>query len=447
MAQVHPGLSYDLLVQVLEILRDDYATLYQCALVNSQLNQAASRFLYARVEYSPPYRPVLDLKDRGTLPESSMFASACNPRYAHLVIELKITGFLSVRPPPLNMLSDTIANAIRMFTNLSNVTLCPTTYHEHLFLASLEALQDCAHLCELAVNPSCMNDVTTPALSSLTGLRRLTLSSPGRTILNVLPDWLSRISRSLVGLHLEDNCGSITPGVLTSFVPHIQDNLQELTLGLSYSLADENVFFFLNQLPHLQRLQLQYYWAQQQLRPPTTHPRLSKLKYFAVDYSVIESRFEAINLCKWIRKVISSSPIEHIRLICDDFYKFPANVSFDSIVDHIVKKHSRTLLILDLGSAYIGVDSFRQLLSSCFKLEEMHVAVRKNALDIFEELSPRMEQLHTVSFDIRNCKRKKCRVEFERAAKMITQGPPSLRRLMINGDKWEVVQSLIVLTS
>jgi hypothetical protein len=60
---------------------------------------------------------------------------------------------------------------------------------------------------------------------------------------------------------MQDNCGSITPGVLRSFVPHVWETLREFTLGLSYSLTDDDVFSFIAQLPHLEWLHLQYYLA------------------------------------------------------------------------------------------------------------------------------------------------------------------------------------------
>ena len=56
----------------------------------------------------------------------------------------------------------------------------------------------------------------------------------------------------------QGNCGSITPGVLRSFLPPVQ-NVHSLSLGLSYSLTDEDVFTFLGQLPHLESLDLTYY--------------------------------------------------------------------------------------------------------------------------------------------------------------------------------------------
>lgn len=100
------------------------------------------------------------------------------------------------------MLSTTIAGAIERFSNLSRITLCPITFHETLFKESLSLLPKLVHLRELAVNSSCMESETAPLLTRIEGLRRLTLHSPGRTILDSLPEWLSRLSPTLTGLHL-----------------------------------------------------------------------------------------------------------------------------------------------------------------------------------------------------------------------------------------------------
>jgi hypothetical protein len=71
--------------------------------------------------------------------------------------------------------------------------------------------------------------------------------------------------------------------------------------------------------------------------------------------------------------VISSSPIEHLRIVCDDEY-IGANVRFNSIIDHLVKKHSGSLRILDFRSAYIGADAVRALFTRCLRLEKFHIS-------------------------------------------------------------------------
>jgi hypothetical protein len=63
-----PDLCYDVLLHILDALYRDFGTLYQCSLVNWVFNRAASSIMYARVKLSPPFKRVLDLKDKGEIP-------------------------------------------------------------------------------------------------------------------------------------------------------------------------------------------------------------------------------------------------------------------------------------------------------------------------------------------------------------------------------------------
>jgi hypothetical protein len=47
-----------------------------------------------------------------------------------------------------------------------------------------------------------MDERNAPVLAKIDGLCELGLSNPTRTILNLLPEWLNRLSKSLVTLHL-----------------------------------------------------------------------------------------------------------------------------------------------------------------------------------------------------------------------------------------------------
>ena len=85
-----------------------------------------------------------------------------------------------------------------------------------------------------------------------------------------------------------------------------------------------------------------------------------------------------------MRKVISSSPIEDLRVVCDrdddDKGNNGANISFDSIVEHLSKKHAKALRFLDLRSSFVGVTGLEAFFSSCAHLEQFHVAAGKDAL-------------------------------------------------------------------
>ena len=76
------------------------------------------------------------------------------------------------------------------------------TYHEELFMSTLSILVDMNALSEVEVNASCFDEPRASNLVKLGNLRKLTLISPGRAILQLLPDWLSRLSGTLAELHL-----------------------------------------------------------------------------------------------------------------------------------------------------------------------------------------------------------------------------------------------------
>ena len=132
----------------------------------------------------------------------------------------------------------------------------------------------------LNVNTICMDEHNAPVLANIDGLHELELSNPTRVILNILPEWLNRLSKSLVTLHLmvnykpfinfwsfnpldamlQDNCGYVTPGILRSLLPHIRD-IRAFSLGLSYSLTVNDISTFLGELVDLETLQLRYHFV------------------------------------------------------------------------------------------------------------------------------------------------------------------------------------------
>lgn len=105
-----------------------------------------------------------------------------------------------------------------------------------------------------------------------------------------------------------------------------------------------------------------------------------------------QAKREVLALCKWTRKIISSSPIEDLRVACDrdddDGANNGANISFDSIIDHLSNKHATTLRFLDLRSSFVGVTGLEALFSSCSHLEQFRVAAGKDALVSFTASAP-----------------------------------------------------------
>ncbi|KAK0201056.1 hypothetical protein DFS33DRAFT_1446612 [Desarmillaria ectypa] len=420
-----PILNDDVLSCILENLRTEYAALRNCALVSRSLNQLATKILYSKVIWSPKLRPTFSLKDKGLPPPSSMFSSACLPHHAPKVISLEISGYLSPRPPPLNQFPAILLGAIRSFVNLRFCRLMPTMYHDDLFTDVLGALKTLPYLSHLAVNTSCMDALRAPTLVQITAINVLVLQGPTRAILDALPSWLANLT--LTELHLKGNCGSITPGVLKSLAPQLE-NITAFSHGLSYSLMDEDVFSFLSQLPQLRSVSLQYYL---QLRPSPVVPFLPNLQSFTVHYSPVWSRDEADRLGKWIRTVIASSPIEHLALLSDNDF-VASNVRFDGIIHHLASKHAGRLRRLEMPQAFISVDALRLLCKECSVLEELAVAGGKNVLAVLDQCIPQMKYLHTAQIDVRNIKQS-LSSGFPSAGRDIIIKSSRLRRLNVGG--------------
>ena len=98
------------------------------------------------------------------------------------------------------MLRDTL----RKFTNIRSVKFVPATFHEDVFVDSLKLLPNLhTSLRELILSSSCTSDEEKVSLlTGIKGLYKLALHSPGRAILQHLPEWLEKNSSTLNELHL-----------------------------------------------------------------------------------------------------------------------------------------------------------------------------------------------------------------------------------------------------
>ena len=124
--------------------------------------------------------------------------------FRHVLREYDIfsEGFLSPRPPPRNTTGTRILHAVQSYHNLNAVEISPTTFPEGIFAEILHALKTCSSLRCLTANSTYTDEAGSSAMVMIDGLRCLTIIDPTRAILNLLPDWLSRLSESLTELHL-----------------------------------------------------------------------------------------------------------------------------------------------------------------------------------------------------------------------------------------------------
>ncbi|KAJ3936455.1 MAG: hypothetical protein NXY57DRAFT_1078728 [Lentinula lateritia] len=361
-----PMLPFDILLLILEYLplpdatssryiRDDTPNnhrqaqnpLYCCSLANRELSQAAGMTV-AESSWSNQKGALesrneeADVRDYGLPAAPHPLLSTLNstlPINSYMYVQhLHITGYLSTLPPgsSSNRLPMLLADAIHLFTRgshakLQSLRFAPEDCHPQTFVQSLEILSDShrevgSSLClsELHLNQHAFDDENkTRLLAQVTGLKKITLENPTRVLLQALVSdnrasndssdqgWLYRLQADMVELHFLNNCGSITPGVLHSFIPYLS-NLERLTLGISYSLADKDVFVALSKLKRLKSISVRWY-LQLNSPPPSIFIEewpLPALEIFQVGYSSRSLR--AVLPRDKVRN--TSSPHTHIRV-------------------------------------------------------------------------------------------------------------------------------------
>ncbi|KAL6307344.1 hypothetical protein BKA93DRAFT_816002 [Sparassis latifolia] len=430
------NITYDIFEHILDYLHDDRLTLYNCSLVKRAFRDAVAKVLYEQVTFSPAFTPVLNLRKRAEFMEG-VIASASLPHNAAHVLKFEIGGYLTYRPPFAITFPAELRAALRCWCNLNTIIVAPKQHHEDLLNDILPLLPEVPKLHALSINSSYAQEVHTQILVQVGQLEALTIQNPSRAVLSLLPEWLGRMSRTLRELHLKENCGSVTPGVLRSFVPHLEA-IHAFSLGLSYSLTDDDVFSFLNQLPNLRTLELRYYL---QLRAPSALPFLPHLRSLTVQQTTVTNKEHVTYLCKWIRRVIARSPLVSLYLISQDVDR-GACAAYDGILEHLYSKHAATLRVLRMDMAFVGRKALRQLFAYCTNLEEVALATSNNALLEIPRLIRPLLALHTLSVETRNVKPSQVNMNLTRAQEFFSGGTLGMRRLTVNGCCWEVSTSI-----
>ncbi|KAF7319059.1 hypothetical protein HMN09_00242100 [Mycena chlorophos] len=381
-------LPTDLLPLILDHLANDRAALYQCLLADGQLHKAAAGLLYAQVLVKPKYGQTNGILDR--LESSSL------PKYAPYVHTLSIQGLLLPNIVSAVPVLETILTAIRACANLQTLEVVPDIHPDDYFTAILQHALELPSLNTLRVNSSCMSESDCGILLQFTKLRRLELKSPTRAVLNVLPEWLGRLT-GLKELHLTSNCGSVTPGVLRSLVPLLQ-NISAISIGLSYSLTDDDLFDFLGQLGSLQSAHLQHY---PQFKPMENTAQMNNLRSLTVLHNLIDDADAMVRFCTWIQHAVAGAPIQRIKLCCDEFEESSfAPRSFDALLRDLAASNGETLRALYLGGWLVSADAVTALFESCVGIEEFSAALDKPGFEEFERRTTMLQHLHTAALRI-----------------------------------------------
>ncbi|KAL1743232.1 hypothetical protein HDZ31DRAFT_41431 [Schizophyllum fasciatum] len=411
---------FDLVYLTLSYLKTDYRTLSDCAVPTAQI------------------------------------LSAKAPRYAPHVQTLYVGGLLPDKAPNFPR---QLAECLATFTNLQHLILAPLTEPGDAFADAIRILPRlgclkrlvvgwwCHSIISLAVPEASVASVEyvphsqpqTPALETLleedeeedggegagtpkrnransppdttaeqypnadeppmfSSLEALTIYSPPRMILDALPTFLLGLSR-IRELHLLDNCGSITPGVLTQLIDQLE-GATAFSIGLSYSLTDATIFNTLATLHNLTEVQLTYYL---QLNSPRRFPKLPNLRVFSVLHPRLATGDESRRFAAWVRRAIAgTSKLEALHLVCID--DEPDDI-LRALISHLIAKHAKTLRVLDAGTAtYVSKRMIRQLCSWCTGLEELHLCTGKASLAMLSTELHRMPHLHTARFLIKNAR-------------------------------------------
>ncbi|KAJ3482735.1 hypothetical protein NLI96_g6777 [Meripilus lineatus] len=424
----------DILIRISEELFEDDClhALCSCALVNHEFHSAASRLLYRSVTLAPAFTNTINLKRRSQ-ELNPQFIAALLPKNSAFVLELTINGFLLSRPAPLNAFSQTLKDAIQQWINLCSFTLTPSTYPSDLVETIIPQISKCSHLRELTVGSLCGSDENAHLLVQILGLESLTIQDPKSAILQLLPEWLDRLKGTLISLGLQNNCGSVTPGVLRSLAVSLKQ-IQSLTLGLSYSLTNDDVFSFLNELSMLQDLQLDYYM---QLRPPTTQVYLPNLRSFTIRHKKITDRTGTPYLSRWIRQVASQSPIEELVLLTERGYPSGATVNLDGVVQHLRSRHHTTLRVLNMNPSYVRKKTLRKLFSDCPHLEEVGVGIHASLLEELPKLLDSGSQLRTLTLNTPMLRHSRARLGREKVEEVMSGRPSPLHQIRLNRSRWK----------
>ncbi|KAF5366725.1 hypothetical protein D9758_006577 [Tetrapyrgos nigripes] len=435
-----PVFPYEIIFHILSFLdypEHGHDPLYRCSLVNWQLNRAASKLLYESVTFHRTKQlnlMTLDLKDDGLPDQRSPWTSALLPHNSPFVKHLQVSGVLNMRHPPKNRLPEALQTAIKTFINLSSVRFTPDQCYEDTFTEALKLLCECPSLRSVHLGGSWLDEKRAPILTELKGLQKVTIISPSRAVLDLFPRLLGQLSDELVELHLLDNCGSITPGVLRAFLPSLQ-GIRSFSLGLSYSITDDDLFDAVNQLPCLEDLELFYYYQQ---RSPITAPTLPRLRSFAVTLKEHPTSPQMLeSLSKWIRKFVSSSSIEQLLIREERWFLDHKVLNFDSLVYHLTAKHSSTLRVLNMQHMFISVKAQKALFAKCKELEVLCYTSGKTSLSQFKNLAHGLPKLHSVALYTEHVGKLLGSNVTDEGATEILRSAPSLRTVIIDGWSWQ----------
>ncbi|THV00519.1 hypothetical protein K435DRAFT_963947 [Dendrothele bispora CBS 962.96] len=429
-------------------LRDDTRALSSCCRLNQSLLPEAAKHLYRRVSFAHPAR---------TEP-----ASALLPRYRDYVRELDF-GFLfnnfeseygQVQFEALCSLISTFAPNVQM---VMFECICPTAIRSDYQYGSTlcpqlmqYVLQNCPQLIDVHIqslmtflHPDLLRMLAQQSQSetgsnknksSSNNLRKIRLEFADHRIINDLAaPWSQKLVENLEELELTDHGQDVykkweAQSLMTIF-SRLQ-NIRRLVLCENFNDVDE--LLLLAQLPNLRDLTLFYHKSRHTAYNPKTHPHftLRSLTILCSNQQSTDfyySTSDQIALAKYIIFLITPSPsnvatyqnnLEHLSLLLEtqstvafylrDYVSQRAHgpnssIGFDSIIDHLIAKHSHSLKFLYLRFGFIKKKTWLRLAEGLPRLEELVFAGCKDILhSLNSAISTHLHSLRFLQIKLRN---------------------------------------------
>ncbi|KAL0571280.1 hypothetical protein V5O48_010685 [Marasmius crinis-equi] len=454
----------------MEVSKDHLPTLAASSLVNAELREMAASVLYSRLhlrvgEYmGPGRRPRRGLNPiprRGQV--GLALTSASLPHNRNRVRTLVLEGTCWEDSFSEKVLLD----ALRQFQRLERLSFnlqCPrwdyvegsdrldsTTVVEAI---SIINNQNRVSLRELTLNfvVEQLEDDSLVILLQNNLIKLSLLDVPGYVLLETTPlktlECLTELQVRINPYNFKQNKPSSFTEVF-GVISNNCHNLKSLTLGVIRADLNEELFDSVARLHCLEELCLEYsfrvgYHDGFSPREPLTtdFPPLRTLKVFTLRYkSIRELNLDVPVVCKWIKHVISLSPIERVNF--RPFYQprtchpIP-KCSWDILTDHLADKHADTLRSFDLRAGFVRKTAMKAVLSKCRRLEEFEVATGEGSLMLLPRFSSNLPNLSKARFEFRTMKGTRHALQLDSAkAAEIMEASGHLRRLIVNDDEWK----------
>ncbi|KAL0581287.1 hypothetical protein V5O48_000770 [Marasmius crinis-equi] len=459
MAGSTPYLPYDVLQSIIECSKDHPRTLVACCLVNEQLHGLASSALYSSLCLWVGGR--MGPGRKNTKKWTSKPISGNRIEYALRSASLPHNQ----NRYPGTYYEDSfgekaLLRAFKVFKRLESITFNVTgprwrtpensdAFDLRTLVQAITIVNEEACLRELRLNSivEAVSD-TERTLLSRHSLKKMNLIDHDEDILDKIPrEALAGLEELQVRTYnWSQKRGSLLANTFAGITNNCR-NLKSLTLGIVHMSLNEALFHAVTQLPHLQELCLEYWFHGYPSNPletadfPTNFPPPRTLRSFTLRYKGrSEYKLNVTAVCKWIKHVISLSPIERLNFI--PFYqprtRNPVQKSsWDILTDHLADKHAGTLRSFDLRAAFVRQVALKAIFRKCHQLEDFSVATGQGSLMLLKQYASNLPKLTRARFELRTMKgsRKQPQIDPQMADTILQAA--HLRRLVVNDDEWE----------